>query len=225
LAEDQSGLPGRPQRDAYGDPVAHPDARGDAHEPTLSLRDAQKQLTRDRLVDAAFELFGRRGYEATNAEQIAKVAGTSRATFYLYFKTKAELVLELQARTESEVVNSYAVLDELVGSTRSDVRRWVEETLGVWERDRLRLAAMEQALAVEQRVADRWFEILNRAIDRMPRALGVRGERPEVARLRLLTMMFQIDRAMYFHVIRSEPLDREILVDVLADQWWAALQP
>jgi AcrR family transcriptional regulator len=205
--------------------VAHPDALGDAHQSAQSLRDAQKQLTRDRLVDAAFELFGRRGYEATNAEQIAKVAGTSRATFYLYFKSKAELVLELQARTEREVVDSYAVLDELVGSTRSDVRRWVEETLGVWERDRLRLAAMEQALAVEQRVADRWFEILNRAIDRMPRALGVRGERPEVARLRLLTMMFQIDRAMYFHVIRSEPLDREILVDVLADQWWAALQP
>jgi AcrR family transcriptional regulator len=205
--------------------VAHPETQRDVHEPTSSLRDAQKQLTRDRLVDAAFELFGDRGYEATNAEQIAKVAGTSRATFYLHFKSKAEIALELQARTEGEVVDAYAALDELVGSTRADVRRWVEQVLGVWERDRLRLAAMEQALAVEQRVADRWFEIINHAIDRMPRALAVRGERPAAARLRLLTMVFQLDRSMYFHIVRSEPLDRDVLVDVLADQWWAVLNP
>jgi AcrR family transcriptional regulator len=210
---------------AYGDPVPHPDARGDAQELTSSLRDAHRKLTRDRLVDAAFELFGDRGYDATNAEQIAKVAGTSRATFYLYFKSKAEVALELQARTEAEVIDSYAALDELVGSTRADVRRWIELVLEVWERDRLRLAAMEQALAVEQRVADRWFEIINHAIDRMPRALAVRGERPEVARLRLLTLIFQLDRSMYFHVVRSEPLDRDVLVDVLVDQWWAVLHP
>jgi AcrR family transcriptional regulator len=205
--------------------VAHPDARDDAQELTPSLRDAHRKLTRDRLVDAAFELFGERGYDATNAEQIAKLAGTSRATFYLYFKSKAEVALELQARTEAEVIDTYAALDGLVGSTRADVRRWIELALEVWERDRLRLAAMEQALAVEQRVADRWFEIINHAIDRMPRALAVRGERPEVARLRLLTLVFQLDRSMYFHVVRSEPLDRDVLVDVLADQWWAVLHP
>jgi AcrR family transcriptional regulator len=225
LYEDASVLGGRLRRNAYGDLVAHLDTRGDAHDATPSLRDAQKQLTRDRLVDAAFELFGERGYEATNAEQIAKVAGTSRATFYLHFKSKAEIALELQARTESEVVGAYAALDELVGRPRSHVRSWVEQVLGVWERDRLRLAAMEQALAVEQRVADRWFEIINHAIDRMPRALAVRGERGAVARLRLLTLVFQLDRSMYFHVVRSEPLDRDVLIDVLTDQWCAVLNP
>jgi AcrR family transcriptional regulator len=205
--------------------VAHPDAVENEPISPPSLRDAQKQLTRDRLVDAAFELFGERGYEATNAEQIAKVAGTGRATFYLHFKSKAEIVLELQARTEDEVAALFATLDELVGSSRAQVRAWVGDMLHIWERDRLRLAGMEQALGAEQRVADRWVDTLNRAVDRMPRAMAVRGEESAVARMRLLTLMFQLDRTMYFHVVRSEPLDREILIEVLTDQWWAALQP
>ena len=58
----------------------------------VSLRDAQKQLTRSRLIDAAADSFRVRGYAATTIEDVASGAGATRATFYLHFRTKADLI-------------------------------------------------------------------------------------------------------------------------------------
>lgn len=43
------------------------------------------------LQEAAFELFQLQGYRSTSVEQIAKTAGFSRATFFNFFSSKAEL--------------------------------------------------------------------------------------------------------------------------------------
>ncbi|WCI07753.1 helix-turn-helix domain containing protein [Arthrobacter sp. OVS8] len=50
-----------------------------------SLREAQKQLTRDMIVDRALELFTEKGYAATTIDEIAVAAGTTRATFYAHY--------------------------------------------------------------------------------------------------------------------------------------------
>ena len=47
--------------------------------------------SRQLLQVAAFELFQLGGYRATSVEQIAKTAGFSRATFFNFFTSKAEL--------------------------------------------------------------------------------------------------------------------------------------
>jgi AcrR family transcriptional regulator len=48
--------------------------------------------TRSRLVDAAFELFGDRGYDATTVEAIAERAGIARRTFFRYFRSKDDVI-------------------------------------------------------------------------------------------------------------------------------------
>lgn len=50
-----------------------------------------RKASRELLQEAAFELFQLRGYRATSVEQIAKTAGFSRATFFNFFSSKAEL--------------------------------------------------------------------------------------------------------------------------------------
>ncbi|OLT13296.1 transcriptional regulator [Pseudonocardia sp. CNS-139] len=47
---------------------------------------------RDRLVDAAFELFDERGYERTTVDEIAERAGTGRTTFFRHFGSKDEVI-------------------------------------------------------------------------------------------------------------------------------------
>lgn len=47
--------------------------------------------SREMLQEAAFELFQLQGYHSTSVEQIAKTAGFSRATFFNFFTSKAEL--------------------------------------------------------------------------------------------------------------------------------------
>lgn len=50
-----------------------------------------RKATQELLQEAAFELFQLRGYRGTTAEQIARTAGFSRATFFHVFASKAEL--------------------------------------------------------------------------------------------------------------------------------------
>jgi AcrR family transcriptional regulator len=50
-----------------------------------------RRASQELLQEAAFELFQLRGYRSTSVEQIAKTAGFSRATFFNFFSSKAEL--------------------------------------------------------------------------------------------------------------------------------------
>ena len=49
--------------------------------------------TRQRLVDAARELFLERGYEAVGVAEILKKSGVNSGSLYYFFKTKEELLL------------------------------------------------------------------------------------------------------------------------------------
>ncbi|GGF11984.1 TetR/AcrR family transcriptional regulator [Subtercola lobariae] len=48
---------------------------------------------RDRLEEAAFDLFEEHGYESTTVAQIAERAGLNRATFFRHFADKREVIL------------------------------------------------------------------------------------------------------------------------------------
>jgi AcrR family transcriptional regulator len=49
--------------------------------------------TRDRLIDAARDLFYRQGYAATGVAQILKEAGVNSGSLYYFFPTKEDLLL------------------------------------------------------------------------------------------------------------------------------------
>lgn len=53
------------------------------------------ELTRQRLIRAALELFTSRGYHDTTTAQIAKKAGVAEGTIYRHFTSKQQLVNEL----------------------------------------------------------------------------------------------------------------------------------
>src|SRR5689334_8899949 len=49
--------------------------------------------TRERLLQAALELFAAQGFEATTAAQIADRAGVTQMTFFRHFPTKAAVLI------------------------------------------------------------------------------------------------------------------------------------
>jgi AcrR family transcriptional regulator len=69
-----------------------------------TLRDEQKEKTRDRLFATAMRLFLRRGYEDVNIEDIARAAKVSRGTFYFHFPKKDDVLLEAIHRGESLII-------------------------------------------------------------------------------------------------------------------------
>jgi AcrR family transcriptional regulator len=57
------------------------------------MRSRKKARTRLAIQDAALDLFTEHGYEATLVEQIAQRADVSASTFFRYFRTKADIIL------------------------------------------------------------------------------------------------------------------------------------
>ncbi|MDR7084269.1 AcrR family transcriptional regulator [Arthrobacter ginsengisoli] len=188
-----------------------------------SLREVQKQVTRERLIESAAEEFRSRGFNETTAENIASSAGASRATFYVYFRTKAEIVAELMRRSQSDVMAAYRRLDDMEAPDQAGILDWLDETIMLWRERASDFNTMEQALANDDLVTETWLTILGDTYKVMPKTFArytdpVQHER---ARLHLLTLQMALDRTMFFTILRGRPLDMELLKDVLAMQWLA----
>ena len=92
---------------------------------------------RDRIVVAARAVFRRKGFRTETMEDIAREVGVSKGALYLYFRTKTELLVEIQARTRRSVLTSWErLLDG--GDVAEGIARSLDEVLsgevdpGVW---------------------------------------------------------------------------------------------
>jgi AcrR family transcriptional regulator len=74
--------------------VQLPVGPGQRRETRPGLRERKKARTRAAIREHAFRLFRAQGYDATTVEQIADAAEVSPSTFFRYFPTKEDVVLQ-----------------------------------------------------------------------------------------------------------------------------------
>jgi AcrR family transcriptional regulator len=82
-----------PEHAAPPDPT-QPGPPGPPGPPRPGLRERKKARTRAAIREHAFRLFREQGYDATTVEQIADAAEVSPSTFFRYFPTKEDVVLQ-----------------------------------------------------------------------------------------------------------------------------------
>lgn len=187
----------------------------------MSLRAAQKAMTRELFIEKALELFGEKGYAATTIDDIAQAAGSTRTTFYLHFPSKVEVMSALLERADTILtsVDDPPLVTVVASGSRYLIRTWLDRKFSQWDDIKPYLTASTQA-AHEPEIAEqieRWFEM---TVAEMTEGL-TRADRfpPERRRIRCVLAFGQLEylSRRYFSVGWRTP--REICLDELTDSW------
>lgn len=86
-------------------------------------RARQKKYLRQEILDAASELFVRRGYESVSMRRIADKIEYSPTTIYIYFKDKAELLQQVCKETFARLVQKLTKIMEQPGEPDERLKR------------------------------------------------------------------------------------------------------
>jgi AcrR family transcriptional regulator len=101
------------------------------HTRQPSLREKKVLRTRRALQDAALTLFAEQGYDETTVEQIADLAEVGPATFFRYFPSKADAVLNfhdaLLPALANEVIRRPAHESDFVAIKNAIKQVWLVE--------------------------------------------------------------------------------------------------
>jgi TetR/AcrR family fatty acid metabolism transcriptional regulator len=108
-------------------------------EPTGVQRNGRKRNPERelRILEAALDLFGRKGFEATTVSAICEAAGVSEATLYEYFESKEQVlfsIAELYTRRELERLEG---VRDFIHDPREKLRVVIQAYLEFYERNPL----------------------------------------------------------------------------------------
>ncbi len=76
------------------------------------LSDAQQELRRTRLLDAAERCFARAGFHATTMQEIARAARVSAGAAYVYFDSKEELIAGIAERDRQRIATDFKAIED-----------------------------------------------------------------------------------------------------------------
>lgn len=192
-----------------------------------TLRAEQKRATRARLMESARALFATRGYSAVTVDDIAAEVGCSRATFYLHFSGKVEILLELaQEGLAPSALAFYQDLDRVLDTgSRAEFADWITRAIEWFHQYKEMLPAWDEATALEPE----FRAIARDGILALPNSMTSylarwpEGQRDE-ARLRIELLVTQLERFFTrWAMLGTIDVSAERATEVLTDIWFPAL--
>jgi AcrR family transcriptional regulator len=205
-------------------------ARSDSAVPAAAGGDgralqARGQRTRQRLLDAAADVFDRIGYHAARVDDVVAAADSSHGTFYLYFTSKEDLFEQLVGAAATELHGLIGDLAPVTNSARgrTALRAWLARVSEAYARyGRVIRAWTEAELSAEPigRQAEDLLTGLALALTRRMRVPKRSGLDPTIATLALMMM---VERLNYYAASgQVEVRDEDELLDTLTDVIMAA---
>ena len=160
-----------------------PSATASSTAPRISAR---RQATRDRVLEAASEVFAERGFHGATVEDICERAGFTRGAFYSNFSSKDDLVVELSRRhsealvdrirraSKRERASADEVLSDVFAALADDSReRWLVLTTE-FTLHAIRDAGARRTWAAQQRrVRDELVSVVDEAVSRQGLTLPI----------------------------------------------------
>lgn len=186
-----------------------------------SLREAQKRMTYELFLAKGLESFNTKGYAATTIDDIAQAAESTRATFYLHFSSKADLMSALLRKVDAllTAIDDPPLTEVVASGSRDLIRDWLDHKMGQWDEIKPYLLASYEASAEAEVKAqtETWFEDV---VAQMKAGLDKAGRfDPERRRIRCVLAFGQFEylSRRYFAVGWRTP--RDIMLDEVTDSW------
>ena len=112
------------------------------------LRERQKAIRHDRIIEAATRLFREQGYEAVKMEAIAAAAEVAIGTIYNYYRNKGDLLVAIVSLEVEEVLKAG---EEVIASPPASAEAAVDALVGGYVEHSLHYLSKEmwrQAMAI-----------------------------------------------------------------------------
>lgn len=197
-----------------------------------SKRQEQAAATQRQLLEAARTLFTERGFQATSVAGITEAANTAHGTFYLYFRNKEDVFIQIMASAMEELYR--LTVARLVPITdRYDLaaaRERIARYLTTAESHGRLLRALLEAILVNPTVEATWLDLRGRfqgAIAERLRAYQAMGElegrNPDLMAGALVGMVEWLAFTRASFGVPGGPEDTEELIDTVTDLWGRGL--
>lgn len=121
------------------------------------LASRKRQFVKDELNEAALRLLAYQGFEETTIDQIVAAAGVSRRTFFRYFKSKEDVILDLIVSL-GEAINAALVARPAGEPPLLAVRQSFASVVRGYEEDPEKAARLARLVMDTPRVLARYLE-------------------------------------------------------------------
>lgn len=186
--------------------------------------------TRAALVGAAAREFSQHGYAATTAKRIAARAGAATGSFYQYFTSKDELLRELAAARQDEVVEralaalEAAPADQPEAAIRAQLRTVVDAVVAYHAAD-----PGLHAVITERRHADPDLDALitdgeRRLLGRVAALLRRWGHAGDPTALAFV-LLATLEGAVHAHVLGHRVVDDDAFLTALGEALYRIASP
>ena len=103
--------------------------------PASTLPPDQLDRARSRLLDAAIQIFDRKGYAASSVREIAEAAGVTKPVVYYHFGSKEGLLVAILDEAVRDFTGTIEAAVARTGSARERLVRLCEDVYALFERN------------------------------------------------------------------------------------------
>ena len=109
---------------------------------------------RNRILQAAIEVFSRKGFFNSKVSEIARASGVADGTIYLYFKNKDDLLISLFEEKMGELVQETRKRIQEKDNSLDRLKTYIENHMGLLENE----AGLIEVLQVELRQSSKFLK-------------------------------------------------------------------
>jgi AcrR family transcriptional regulator len=207
------------------------------HNPEPQRWSRRKQARPGEILDAALKVFAEKGFAAARMEDIARRAGVTKGTIYLYFPSKEDVFKQLVREAVGSTIATVAANVAAYEGSASFLLRMVLTTMGTILLDSDKVVLPKIVIAESANfpwLADFYrFEVIERGLALMTSLIqrGIdRGEfRPlpaeHIARIFIAPMLLSAIWRVTFAHLDPVPYDHKALIATHLDILFQGLAP